>query len=469
MIIEDTIAAVSTPAGTGSIAVVRLSGPRAWAILEKIFRRGKNPNSSTSWAVKSHEAVHGFIFTPPTQDLLDEVIVIPYKAPNSYTGEDMVEINCHGSPVVTAELVALLLQEGARLARNGEFTQRAYLNGRMDLTQAEAVLDVIQSKTGRQTRQALSALTGHVGNRIKAVRDRLIELLGRVVAGIDFPEEVGEISLDDVEEVVSSSREMLTTLARTVRSGRFLRDGMRLAIAGKPNAGKSSLLNQLLQFDRAIVTDIPGTTRDSLEELLDINGIPVILVDTAGVRTTTDEVEQIGIERTFKAIAQADLVLMVCDLSTGWTMDDNLMATMLKEKEHVLLMNKCDLYDNYDPAVGPKQMIMAESNGACIACLPISAKVGTGMEELNQVIESWVFRDEQAAERGSSLNARQGELCLKAIEALNLVTNTGEGGMPQDCLATDLKGAVDCLSEICGEAVSEEIIANVFATFCIGK
>ena len=243
--------------------------------------------------------------------------MVPFRGPNSYTGEDLVEISCHGSAYIAKQILNLLLGHGARLAKPGEYTQRAFLNGKIDLTQAEAVLDLIQSSTGRQSRQALSALGGEIGGKIRDVRNGLIELLSRVVAGIDFPEEVGEISLDDASALVASFIQTLEGLAHTVRSGRFLREGVRLAIVGKPNAGKSSLLNHLLRFERAIVTDVPGTTRDSLEEMLDLNGIPIILIDTAGIRHTEDHVERIGIDRTYKAIETADLILMVCDLRTG--------------------------------------------------------------------------------------------------------------------------------------------------------
>lgn len=465
MIFDDTIAAISTPAGAGAIAVVRLSGPNAYIITDSIFFRGKSFESASKAPLTSHQATHGFIIDPVAENLLDEVVVVPYKGPNSYTGEDLVEISCHGSTYITNTLLNLCVRQGARLAKPGEFTQRAFLHGRLDLTQAEAVLDLIQSKTGRQNKQALSALGGDIGKQIRATRDRLVELLSRVVAGIDFPEEVGEIALDDVSDVVESTIATLEKLALTVRTGRFLREGVKLAIVGKPNAGKSSLLNQLLNFERAIVTDIPGTTRDSLEEMLDLNGIPVILVDTAGIRTTSDHVERIGIERTYKAVEDADLVLMVCDVNNGWTTDDDLIAKMLENKPHLMLGNKCDIAQS----TGKETVEAAAKNSGAIASVAISAKFGTGIDQLSNEVERWVFSDQRTSDAGASLNARQGELCTRAVEALRLVENTVENDMPQDCLATDLKTAVDCLSEICGEAVSEEIITNVFATFCIGK
>jgi tRNA modification GTPase len=261
MLIDDTIAAISTPSGVGAIAIVRLSGPDAFLIAQKIFvARKKNSennfSSDKNWQPKSHQASIGYIQDPMTHHYLDEVVLIPYQGPNSYTGEDLVEINCHGSPIVTREILSILLSEGARLAERGEFTKRGYLAGRLDLTQAEAVLDLIHSKTEKQSQLALTVLTGHLGDEIKAVRARLVELLTRIIAGIDFPEEVGELDLTDIEKVTSECLSRVNVLAKTARSGRFLREGLKLAIVGRPNAGKSSLLNRLLNFERAIVTDI---------------------------------------------------------------------------------------------------------------------------------------------------------------------------------------------------------------------
>jgi tRNA modification GTPase len=495
IIFDDTIAAISTAPGAGAIAIVRLSGKDAFRIAEAIFVAGKKAASrGQSWT--SHFALHGYIKDIQSDVLVDEVVLIPYKGPNSYTGEDLIEINCHGGAVVTNEILNLCLKNGARLARAGEFTQRAFLHGRMDLTQAEAVYDLIQAKTSRQSRLAVSALTGELGVQIRSVRNKLLELLSRVVAGIDFPEEVGETPLDDIEAILTAALEKLGRLAATARTGRFLREGLRLAIVGKPNAGKSSLLNQLLQFDRAIVTDIPGTTRDSLEELLDMNGIPVILTDTAGIRTTDDQVEKIGIERSRNAVEQADLVLFLCDLNSPWTNDDRLILQMIGPKPFVALGNKVDLQPSFSFAghgrsesssptrkavatadlsaprslqtVEDKQSFLEDTEHA-LSRIEISARTGENLERLTDFVSSWVVNEKQLQEVGGSLNRRQGQLCEKAIVSLNLAREAVQNEMPQDCLATDLKCAVDQLSEVCGESVSEEIIANVFANFCIGK
>lgn len=463
---DQTIAAISTAPGTGAIAIVRLSGERAWQITSAMFAlRASDPVGKH--AFQSHRATHGFIKDSRTGHVIDEVMAIPYMSPNTYTGEDLVEINCHGGAVVTREILELTLALGARLARRGEFTERAFLNGKLDLTQAEAVLDLIQAKTTRQRGAALSALTGQLGDRIRMVQESVMRLLTAIVAGIDFPEEVGDAPVADIEETVGTALSDLEQLLRTLRSGRFLRMGMKLAIVGRPNAGKSSLLNQLLKFERAIVTDIPGTTRDSLEEMLDINGIPVTLIDTAGIRHTDDTVEKIGIERSRQAIEGADMALFVTDVTTGWGDEEEKIATMLGSKPYMMLANKTDLKSDF--AWQEMDRENGRNNADAIASIQVSARTGAGMSEICSAIESWVIEDEALRHAGGSLNERQGELCQKAVQALRLVQTAVSDGLPQDCLATDLKSAVDALSEMCGEVVSEEVIKQVFASFCIGK
>ncbi len=500
---DDTICALSTAPGVGAIAIVRLSGPQAFSIVQKIFlprlsgakMSGAKISSSSSlsssalgdWQPKSHQATIGYIVQekqgPETQkqvEAVDEVVLIPYKGPNSYTGEDMVEINCHGSPIVTREILNLALAHGARLAQAGEFTKRGFLAGRIDLTQAEAVLDLIHSKTERQSRLALSVLKGQLGEEIKAVRSKLMELLTRIVAGIDFPEEVGDLPTDDIESITHDCMARLDQLAKTSRSGRYLREGLKLAIVGRPNAGKSSLLNQMLNFERAIVTDIPGTTRDSIEEPVDVNGIPVILIDTAGVRVTEDAVEKIGIARTSKAIEASDLVVFLLDLSQGVGEEEEVIAAKLIEFErpYLVVKNKVDLKNKAESenqqdkenAEVPMLKNLAEAKPPVQPqAIEISARYGNGLELLKAAIEEWALAGSPLQELGGSLNQRQGQLCLRALESLTYLKDSVKAGLPHDCLGTDLRQAVDALDEISGVAVTEEVITEVFANFCIGK
>ena len=475
MLQDETIAAISTANGVGAIAIVRLSGPLAFAIAQKIFfpRSFLQRAPNEKWLPKSHQATIGYIRKTDDQQYVDEVVLIPYQGPNSYTGEDLVEINCHGSPIVTREILTLALQCGARLAQKGEFTKRGFLSGRIDLTQAEAVLDLIHSKTERQSHLALSALKGQLGEEIKDVRLKLRELTTRLVAGIDFPEEVGELDLSDIQKITDESIARLETLAKTARSGRYLREGLKLAIVGRPNAGKSSLLNALLNFERAIVTDVPGTTRDSIEEPVDVNGVPVILIDTAGVRATEDTIEQIGIERSKKAIDEAELVVFLIDGQKGAGAEEEVIAQILLTagKSFLPLINKSDLMagDNFNLAAGDL-LTQALSKEMCAhEPLKISASRGDGLEDLKQLIERWALSDQSLQELGGSLNQRQGELCLKSIDSLKGLKIAAQSGLPQDCLVTDLRGALDALDEISGEAVTEEVISQVFANFCIGK
>ncbi len=486
---DETITALSTAPGVGAIAIVRLSGPQAFAIAQKIFlpRTALAPdlNLPPDWQPKSHTATIGFIVQRPSgNDLgrfIDEVVLIPYQGPNSYTGEDMVEINCHGSPIVTREILTLALSLGARLASAGEFTKRGFLSGRIDLTQAEAVLDLIHSKTERQSGLALSVLKGQLGEEIKAVRSKLMELLTRIVAGIDFPEEVGDLDTNDIEAITQDCRGRLAQLAKTARSGRYLREGLKLAIVGRPNAGKSSLLNRMLNFERAIVTDIPGTTRDSIEEPVDVNGIPVILIDTAGVRATEDAVEMIGIERTSKAIEEADLVVFMVDRVQGVGDEEEFIAARLLqfERPYLVVVNKVDLQaqnlgENFTElwaGSGDTAAQRLHDSSQAVQAVPIniSARYGDGIDNLKAAIEEWALAGSAVQELGGSLNQRQGQLCLKALESLAFLQEAVQSGMPHDCLGTDLRQAVDALDEISGVAVTEEVITEVFANFCIGK
>jgi tRNA modification GTPase len=454
---DDTIAAIATAPGTGAIAIIRLSGSSTFPILSKVFQSRESTSS-----FEGHQAYHGFLIDPiNTKEPIDEVVVITYRNPHSYTGEDLAEINCHGGSLISRQVLELLLKQGARLARPGEFTQRAFLAGKLDLTQAEAVLDVIQAKTKRQSKLAISALSGHLGKRIAEIRHSLVELQARVTAGIDFPDEIDEAPIEELKPIIEIALNKLQALSQTALSGKFLREGLRLAIVGRPNAGKSSLLNQLLKFERAIVTDTPGTTRDSIEEQIDINGIPVTLIDTAGIRATQDDVERIGIERSHQALEAADLAILIVDLLEGWGAPESHIQELIGARSFVLAYNKVDATTPQRPKSAP------EPNGTPEVF--ISAKTGLGMQDLGNTIEKWALGEHSLEDQGSTLNERQAQLCIKAQDSLESALQAVHSKLPQDCITTDLKIAIDNLSEISGYTISEEIISEVFANFCIGK
>ncbi len=455
---DTDIAAISTANGVSAIAIVRVSGSNAWSIAVKIFRENLNDTNRQPELV-SHKATHGYIIDE-NKSVIDEVVIVPYKGPNSYTGFDLVEINCHGNSSITNKILELLLKNGARLAKRGEFTQQAFLNGKLDLIQAEAVLDLIQAKTVRSSTACLSIIKGHLGDNIKEIRQKLIDILTQIIARIDFPDEVEDLDTSDLHSAISLIKQDLAKLAKTATTGIFLRQGIKVAIVGNPNVGKSSLLNQLLNFERAIVSAKAGTTRDFIEEPLDLNGIPVILVDTAGIRHTSDEIELIGIDRSIKAINQADLVLLMNDLTSDEKIDSQLIDH-LNDKNIILLNNKTDLK--------PSNTNHKINDLKFIDILNISAKTGLGIDKLIKTIENFINNASCVSDVGGSLNQRQGYLCNLCIESLDRAIIAIQENLPLDCLTTDLKEALDNLSQICGIEVSQEIITNVFANFCVGK
>ncbi len=458
---SETIAAISTPPGIGALAVVRISGTSARSITQRLFAAASRRSAGEE--LKSHRAYYGK-FHDLDGAIVDDVVVVLFQEPHSYTGEDLVEISCHGSPLIAKKILSLLVQEGSRLARPGEFTERAFLNGRIDLSQAEAVLDLIQSRTARQSRNALSILAGELGNEIETIRLKLLGLLTDITAGIDFPDEVGEMPALDLKNNLIECELQLNKLASTARSGRFLREGLKVAIVGRPNAGKSSLLNQLLQYERAIVSDTPGTTRDIIEELIDLDGLPVKLIDTAGLRQTSDTLEEMGMERTKRAIAEAELILHLTDSTTEWQAEEEEISGLIGEKAWFLIMNKIDLLSKRE-----SQPVATPDRPGKLSTLQLSAKTGEGLDKLVGEICTWALGANVEGASGPTLNERQSALCMAAAQDLARAQLSLSAGMPQDCLGTDLKGAVDRLSEISGEIVSEEVIASVFAKFCIGK
>lgn len=448
----DTIAAISTPLGEGAISIVRLSGTDALVIADKIFR-GKTLKN-----VASHTINYGHIFENDT--LIDEVMVSVMRAPKTFTREDIVEINTHGGIAVTQEILQVLLRNGARLAEPGEFTKRAFLNGRMDLAQAESVMDLIRAKTDKAANIAVKQLDGSLSHLINNIRGEILEALAQVEVNIDYPE------YDDVETMTSQMlvektahfEQLLRELLATSRRGKILREGLKTAIIGRPNVGKSSLLNQLLREEKAIVTDIAGTTRDSITEFANIGGVPLELIDTAGIRETDDVVEAIGVERSKKALSEADLVLLVLNASEQLTKNDEELLELSSNANRIILLNKTDLPEKIDIDKLPPDFIR------------ISALKNENLDAVEQRINSIFFAGEIEAADGNILsNARHVALVEKALSALTEANNSLYQGLPVDLVQVDITRCWQLLGEITGEAAPDELITQLFSQFCLGK
>lgn len=461
--LDDTIAAISTPIGEAGIGIVRLSGSLAIKIAERLFVSPKGKRLSE---LRSHTINYGFIRDPLTGDGIDEVLVSVMKAPHTYTREDVVEINCHGGFFPLRKILELLVREGARLAEPGEFTKRAFLNGRIDLVQAEAIADLIRSKTEASQRVAFEQLRGGLSERISKIRDRLVDLCAHIEAYIDFPDEdIEPASYNALEKELTSIIRELTGLSMTFEEGRFLREGIRIAIVGKPNVGKSSLLNALLQRDRAIVTDIPGTTRDVIEELLNIKGLLVRIMDTAGIRDTHEMAEMEGVRRSLQAIDDADLVIVLIDGSKEVSYEDLYILKRVKEKgkRFILGINKSDLPLRIDLSS------LTSSSDDFIACY-ISAKTGQGIEELkDSIINLTVSGHIKGSEGLIITNLRHKRAIDKAIVALQKASQDLIDSQPNEIIAVSLRDSLDSLGEIVGAITTEDILNRIFSGFCIGK
>ena len=445
MAFDDTIAAISTPVGEGALAVIRLSGHDALSVLNQIF----------AGAVSSEKLVARRVVLGQIHDSagkVDEVLVTYFRAPKSYTGEDLVEISCHGGILVTRRVLDLTLANGARMASPGEFTQRAFLNGKMDLTQAEAVMDLIRAQTELALRAANDQLAGHLGNELTDIRELLLTTLAHVEAYIDFPDEqidadTGKTLLDRILALESR----LNRLLATADQGRVLRHGLRTVIYGAPNVGKSSLLNLLLGYDRAIVSEVPGTTRDTIEEVINVRGIPVRLIDTAGARESSDLVESEGIRRTQRQVDQADFVIQVVDGSQP-PVDLKIFA----DCESLLLLNKCDL------GVHPQ---WREFVGVRFSC-----RERTGLEDLNQAIWDRVMGEKiKLADVRVAINARH-QACLQTAKQLLVAGSQSlQDGKSPEFISIELRGALDAVGEVIGKLDTEDLLGKIFSEFCIGK
>ncbi|UOB20510.1 tRNA uridine-5-carboxymethylaminomethyl(34) synthesis GTPase MnmE [Macrococcus armenti] len=456
----DTIASISTPMGEGAIAIVRLSGNEAVEIADKLYK-GKHRLSE----VASHTINYGHIIDPSTDETIEEVMVAIMRAPRTYTREDIVEINCHGGIMTVNRVLELALTNGARLAEPGEFTKRAFLNGRIDLSQAEATMDFIRSKTDRASRVAMQQIEGRLSVLIKGLRQSILEILAQVEVNIDYPE------YDDVEEATSSFlmseaqkiETSISNLLNTANQGKILREGLSTVIVGKPNVGKSSMLNNLIQDNKAIVTEIAGTTRDVLEEYVNVRGVPLRLVDTAGIRETEDIVEKIGVERSREALKKADLILYVLNNNEVLTEEDYQLAEIIKNEDVIVIINKTDL----------ETKLELEEVKTMVGDAPIvrtSMLSQQGIEELEEQIRTLFFAGEVSNQDMTYVsNARHISLLKHAQTSIQDAINAAQIGVPIDMIQIDLIKTWELLGEVIGESVDDGLIDQLFSQFCLGK
>lgn len=458
---DNTIVAVATPLGQGGLGVVRLSGPRAVDIVQSLFRSDHFKTAS------SHTLHHGVLENE--QSVIDEVVVGLFRSPRSYTGEDVVEISCHGGPVILREILEACQARGAHLAGPGEFTKRAYLNGKMDLAQAEAVADLISSRSKVAKRLALEQLRGGLRAALGPLKNSLIDLLAGLEANLDFVEEdIPPVPPNELKSRLSSLLEQAERLIAGARSGRLLREGARLVLLGKPNAGKSSLFNRLVNFDRSIVTDVPGTTRDTIEETIEVGGYGVVLVDTAGWRATSDPVETEGVARTRSALENSDGALFVMDSSQALQEEDKRIARELQSKPLVAVLNKSDL----PPALGSGEALslFKEAGKPLVPAVSVSSKTGQGVEELKSLLPR-VFcpGGREVQETPMITGVRHLSLLVRFRDALRSADTALSRSLSEECASLELKRALQILGEITGENVEDSVLERVFSKFCIGK
>ncbi|MEG0319319.1 MAG: tRNA uridine-5-carboxymethylaminomethyl(34) synthesis GTPase MnmE [Niameybacter sp.] len=460
MIYNDTIAAISTAPGVGGIGIIRVSGMDAVQIVDEVFRSANKKSLQES---PSHTIHYGHIVNKDDK-VIDEVLVMLMKAPKTFTREDVVEINCHGGPVPLEAVLMEVIRKGARLADSGEFTKRAFLNGRIDLAQVEAIMDIIEAKTEVSLSQAINQLEGKLSKQIKDYQDTLIQIIARIEVSIDYPEyDEDEPLANDFVDDIKVLNEQLKKLLATADTGKMIREGVKTAIVGQPNVGKSSLLNALLEENKAIVTDIPGTTRDVVEAYLNIDGMPFLLLDTAGIRETDDVVEKIGVERSKESIEKADLILMLIDSSRALDTEELTIIEEINNKNVIFILNKVDL----EPVITQEILSTYTKNHPIIQ---ISAMKQNGLDALRQSMKHFIVKQGISIGQEATIsNQRQKQSLVKAIESLNKVEDTIEIGMPEDCIAIDLHDAYGHLGNIVGEALKDEIIGELFSRFCLGK
>ena len=453
----DTIAAISTPRGEGGIGIVRISGNNALEILGKIFKPKSKKNIEE---LKNFSINYGHLYDG--KNLVDEVLVSVMKAPNTYTKEDIVEINCHGGFVITEKVLETVLKNGARISESGEFTRRAFLNGRLDLTQAEAVMDIIHGKTEKSVSLSLDQLRGDLKEQIGHLKKLVLDVAAHINVVLDYPEE----GIDDPlpENLVGNLREVMDTtdiLIRSYDKGKMINEGIKTAIVGKPNVGKSSILNSVLKEERAIVTHVAGTTRDVIEEVVNLKGIPLVLVDTAGIRKTDDLVENIGVEKSKQLIESADLILFVVDGSRALDEEDMRIHEAIKAEKVIGILNKIDIREDID--LSPLTKINK--------WLEISAIKNQGIDEMEEEIYNHIIEEnvEDSSQKITITNIRHKSALEKTKQSIENIFETIENGLPMDLMAVDIKGALDSLSEVTGEISSEDLLDHIFSNFCVGK
>ncbi|MBZ2175694.1 tRNA uridine-5-carboxymethylaminomethyl(34) synthesis GTPase MnmE [Schnuerera sp. xch1] len=458
---SDTIAAISTAIGEAGIGIVRMSGENSLDIADKIFRGSKVDSLKRA---KNRRLTYGHIVDFNTEEIIDEVLIVYMKKPYTYTRENMVEIYCHGGIISVKKILELLLETGARLAEPGEFTKRAFLNGRLDLAQSEAVIDVIRAKTEKSFNVSLDQLEGSLSNKIKEIMTILLEMIAHIEASIDFPEDdVEDLAYDELREKAIIVKQEIEMLLNTSDRGKILRDGLNTVILGKPNVGKSSLLNAILRENRAIVTNIPGTTRDVIEEYVNIDGIPLRIVDTAGIRSTEDLVEKIGVDKAKEMVDESDLVIAVFDASDRLTDEDYEIIDIIKNKNSIILLNKTDLPNKYDETYLKKLLPNKE-------IIITSIVKGLGLNKLEDTIKDMFYSGELEVESDVIVtNIRHKNQLVKAKKNMEDGIEGIDLNMPLDCIEVDVKSCWENLGEISGDTVGEDILDKIFSEFCIGK
>lgn len=453
----DTIAAISTATGNGGIGIIRMSGKECFQILNKIFK-----------PINANEEINGYTMKyghimDENNNIIDEVLVSYFKAPKSYTTENMCEINSHGGFIVERRILEECLKNGAIMAEPGEFTKRAFLNGRIDLIQAESVIDLINSKSEKEAKASISQLEGNLSKNINEIKGNLLDLMADVEASIDYPEyDIEEVTNNKILSVINVIKIKLEKLSSSFKNGKFLREGIKTAIVGKPNAGKSSLLNNILNEERAIVSDKKGTTRDTIEEFVTINGISLKLIDTAGIRNTTDEIEKIGVEKSKKIIDDAELVIAIFDGSQALENEDYEILKLIGNKNAILLVNKMDIVD--------ESLVINELQKYNKDIIKISAKTGDGVEKLyDRIYEMYKINDIELDDGEILTNIRHKGQIDEAIKSINAVKDTIDNHMPVDIIEIYLKQVLADLGKITGDDISEDIINEIFSKFCLGK